>query len=125
MELGGPKDRTACNSDNVAGATVDADGVIVVLMTIESCKVHIRIGINVDGIHRLDDHPFFLAVDEIAADSFKCNLVQVLGIEHEAGNLADAVGKVRSGVSQKVQQHSHNTGIVEGILLGLTIFIID
>ncbi len=124
MELGGPKDRTACNSDNVAGAT-DADGVIVVLVTVESGKVRIRIGINVDGICRLDNYPFVLGADEIAADSFKCNLVQVLGIEHKAGNLADAVGKVRSGVSQKVQQHSHNAGIVESILLGLAIFILD
>ncbi len=49
--------------------------VAILVWSLEDQKIGQRIGINVNGICRLDDHPFVLGANEIAADSFKCNLV--------------------------------------------------
>jgi hypothetical protein len=91
-ELGRPENRATGNSDDIAGAAANTDRVIVVFITIKTCEVCIKIGINVNGTGRLDDNSFIFSSNELVTNPFKCNLMQVLGIEHETGNLAGVVG---------------------------------
>ncbi len=66
-------------------------GVIVVLITVETGEIGIRVGINSDGCRRLDDHSLVLGSNKVAANPFHSNLVQMLRIEHESGHLTKTV----------------------------------
>jgi hypothetical protein len=70
-----PVDRTSCNCNDISCATLNAYGVIVVLIAIETGKISVRVGINPNGCGRLDYHSLVLGSKKVAADPFDSNFM--------------------------------------------------
>ena len=63
------------------------------LVTVETSKISIGVGINSNVCRRLNYHSLVVGSDEVATNPFDCNFVQMLRIEHESGHLTNTVGQ--------------------------------
>jgi hypothetical protein len=79
------------NCNDIARATAHTYGVIVVLVTKETSKISIGVGIIVDGCCRLDDHSLVLGSNKAAANSFYRDFVLMLRVEHDMSHLTNTV----------------------------------
>ena len=91
LKLVRPIDGTSGNCDDVSHAAVYAHRVIVVLITVETSKISIGVGVNSNGCCRLDDHFLVLGSNEVASNLFNCNFMRTFGIEREPRHLTDTV----------------------------------
>ena len=91
LKLGRPIDRTSGNCDDVSHTAAYAHRVIVVLVTVETSEISIRVGVNSNGCHRLNGHSLVLGSNEVVSDLCDCNFMQTFGVEHERCSLTDNV----------------------------------
>ncbi len=75
LKIGRPKDGASGNCNDIDRATAHTNGVIVVLIAIETGKISVRVGINTNGCGWLEYHSLVLGSDKAAADPFDSNFM--------------------------------------------------
>ena len=108
-------DPSKCNHMAISG--LSSSRILTWFSTKQASKVSINPALQLVGPIWLEEKPFVRGSGKISNNGFDCSGMTLLWIGGKASNLADTESDVRASMIGYIQQHSHNTCIVELLLI--------
>ena len=111
-----PDQRDTSKVDDVAASRSSAGGIGIVFAVVESCKVGVTIGLELEFTVEVDEEALGFCLLKVSENGFHRSCMTLFRLGIEAGGAGDGITDVRASVGTQIDQHPNDGAVFPGML---------